>query len=138
MSIKLLSKDDRREFISQHDDSEPKSVFIVKPISHKERIAIEKHLSRNDYSKTREVGFSITERNLLYVRLGLIDWKNVTGADGKPVPFDSVCDNFSIPGLPPRKALREDAIERLPSSLISELGEEIEGSNKIAEDEEKN
>ena len=80
-----------------------------------------------------EAGFKMNAaaRSLMITQYGLRGWKNLQGANGKEVKFETE----NIRG---RDLVKRDLLRQIPLRIVTELANEIMRGNTVTEDEAKN
>lgn len=100
------------------------TTFRLRPLRLLERIEVENIISESVGAKAYKYGTV----NLKLLRAGLVGWTAMKDARGVNVPF--VAD--------PDGTVRDDALERLPSTVCMELANEILTRSTMSADDRKN
>ena len=144
MPIVGLAIDAERDFQSKYDPDRGKedaSVFIIGTLDSRIFGRIRDNLTEfrasaeSQLNQQASASVKKNEVDFLTVQYGLRGWRNVHKHDGEALEFTTVNDNRFGKNY---KIVSSQVLRQIPSSVISELAEEIVGSNALDEDEIKN
>lgn len=137
MALKALSIDKVKTYESKLDTekgTENATVFQIKALSARQAAKIRDKSTKfaADGQGETTVTMEMNTANVEFVRYGLKGWTNFKDEAGNLVEFKSTKDKDEV------ECVHEDCLNLLPSDLIQELSQEIQGFNNLSETERKN
>ncbi len=122
MGIKGISLGETKDFVSQYDKDEPKTIFKIGALDSEIF-----DLLGEDKNPLRLMSDAI--------RFGLKGFENFNDSNGKPIKFDTVSRAV---GQYNYKVVSDSIMKILPPQVKTELGTEILKLSKLNEEEIKN